>query len=47
MEGRHAVELANAIVLSSAEGREVNLPLDRLVYSRFIHDQISKRALGK
>jgi dTDP-4-amino-4,6-dideoxygalactose transaminase/predicted dehydrogenase len=47
MEGRHAVELANAIVLSSAEGREVNLPLDRLVYSRFIHGQISKRALGK
>ena len=34
-EGRNAVELANAMLLSSAEGTAVRLPLDRQKYSAF------------
>ena len=39
-EGRDAVELANAITLSSAERREVDLPLDRASYSSFIASKL-------
>jgi len=39
-EGRDAVELANAIILSSAERREVDLPLDRASYSSFIASKL-------
>ena len=35
VEGRNAVELANAMLLSSAEGTAVRLPLDRQKYSAF------------
>jgi predicted dehydrogenase/dTDP-4-amino-4,6-dideoxygalactose transaminase len=39
-DGRDAVELANAIVLSSAERRELDLPLDRAAYSGFIEAKL-------
>ena len=39
-EGRDAVELANAIILSSAERRELDLPLDREAYSSFIEAKV-------
>ena len=32
-EGRNAVELANAMLLSSAQGTSISLPLDRQQYS--------------
>lgn len=35
-EGRNAVELANAMLLSSAQGTSVSLPLDRQQYSEFM-----------
>jgi predicted dehydrogenase len=35
-EAADAVELASAILLSSANGGSVNLPLDRIAYDRFI-----------
>ena len=35
-EGRDAVELANAIVLSSVRGESVELPLKRGDYAEFI-----------
>ena len=35
-EGRNAVELANAMLLSSAQGSAVTLPLDREKYSEFM-----------
>ncbi len=35
-EGINAVELANAMLLSSAEGTAIHLPLDRRQYSEFI-----------
>ena len=40
-EGRNAVELANAMLLSSAEGTAVRLPLDRQKYSEFIEKMLS------
>jgi dTDP-4-amino-4,6-dideoxygalactose transaminase/predicted dehydrogenase len=40
-EGRNAVELANAMLLSSAEGTAVSLPLDRHKYSKFIERMLS------
>jgi predicted dehydrogenase len=39
-EGRYAVELANAILLSSYEGRKLELPLSRSAYSSFIDSRI-------
>jgi len=39
-EGRNAVELANAITLSSALGREVKIPLNRSDYDGFIKAKI-------
>jgi len=41
-EGRNAVELANAMLLSSAQGTTVRLPLDREQYSHFIEKMISR-----
>jgi len=41
-EGRNAVELANAMLLSSAEGTPVRLPLDRRQYSEFIEKMMSR-----
>jgi predicted dehydrogenase len=41
-EGRNAVELANAMLLSSAEGTAVRLPLDRQQYSDFIEKMLSR-----
>jgi dTDP-4-amino-4,6-dideoxygalactose transaminase/predicted dehydrogenase len=38
-EGRNAVELANAIILSSAEKRELDLPIDRVSYTSFIESR--------
>jgi len=35
-EAANAVELANAILLSSANGHSVNLPIDRTAYDAFI-----------
>jgi predicted dehydrogenase len=39
-EGRNAVELANAMLLSSARGTSVTLPLDRGQYSEFIEKML-------
>ena len=39
-EGRNAVELANAMLLSSAQGSAVSLPLDRQQYSEFIEKML-------
>ena len=39
-EGRDAVELANAMLLSSAEGTAVSLPLDRQKYSEFMEKML-------
>jgi predicted dehydrogenase/dTDP-4-amino-4,6-dideoxygalactose transaminase len=41
-EGRNSVELANAIILSSARGASVSLPLDRAEYTRFIEKRIAQ-----
>ena len=40
-EGRNTVELANAMMLSSALGREISLPLDRKQYSDFIQSKLA------
>ncbi len=40
-EGRNTVELANAMMLSSALGREIKLPLDRKQYTEFIEAKLS------
>ena len=39
-EGLYAVELANAMLLSSAEGTAIRLPLDRRQYSKFIETKM-------
>jgi predicted dehydrogenase len=41
-EAASAVELANAILLSSASGRSVNLPIDRTAYEAFISAKIGR-----
>ncbi|HEX6044652.1 MAG TPA: DegT/DnrJ/EryC1/StrS family aminotransferase [Pyrinomonadaceae bacterium] len=41
-EGRNAVELANAMLLSSARGTSVTLPLDRQQYSEFIEKKLAQ-----
>ena len=41
-EGRDAVELANAIVLSSVRRETVNLPLKRGDYAQFISEMTSR-----
>lgn len=41
-EGRNAVELANAMTLSSARGTAVSLPLNRAEYTEFIERQLSE-----
>ena len=43
-EGRNAVELANAMLLSSAEGTAVRLPLDRQQYADFMEKMLSREA---
>jgi dTDP-4-amino-4,6-dideoxygalactose transaminase/predicted dehydrogenase len=40
-EGRNAVELANAIILSSFRGEEVDLPLNRVDYDQFVSFKIN------
>jgi|GEM_PF-30919 len=44
-EGLRTVELANAMMLSSHLGREISLPVDRRLYSDFIHGKIGGVAL--
>lgn len=39
-EGRNAVELANAMLLSSAQGSSVSLPLDRQQYAEFMEKML-------
>src|SRR5687767_824366 len=39
-EGRNAVELANAMLLSSVQGTSVSLPLDRQQYSEFMEKML-------
>jgi len=39
-EGRNAVELANAMLLSSAQRSAVTLPLDREQYSEFMEKML-------
>jgi dTDP-4-amino-4,6-dideoxygalactose transaminase/predicted dehydrogenase len=39
-QGRDAVELANAILLSSELGQEVRLPLDRAAYDKFMANKL-------
>jgi predicted dehydrogenase len=54
-EGIHSVELANAIVFSSAQNRAVELPLDADAYEKFLQSKIAtsrfktgaKRSPGK
>jgi hypothetical protein len=46
-EARDAVELANAIVLSSNERRELELPLDRSGYAAFIEKKINLATASK
>jgi predicted dehydrogenase len=41
-EGRNAVELANAMLLSSAQGSSVSLPLDRQQYSEFMEKKLAQ-----
>lgn len=41
-EGRNAVELANAMLLSSAQGTSVSLPLDRQQYSEFMEKMLGR-----
>lgn len=41
-EGRNAVELANAMLLSSAQGTSVSLPLDRRQYSEFMEKMLGR-----
>jgi hypothetical protein len=41
-EGRNAVELANAMLLSSALGTTIRLPLDRQQYSDFMEKMVGK-----
>jgi dTDP-4-amino-4,6-dideoxygalactose transaminase/predicted dehydrogenase len=41
-EGRNAVELANAMLLSSAQGATIRLPLDREQYSDFMEKMLGK-----
>ena len=41
-EGRNAVELANAMLLSSALGTAVQLPLDRRAYEDFVEQHLSR-----
>jgi dTDP-4-amino-4,6-dideoxygalactose transaminase/predicted dehydrogenase len=43
-EGRNAVELVNAMLLSSAAHRAVSIPLDREEYTRFMQEKVSLRA---
>jgi predicted dehydrogenase len=39
-DGRNAVEIANAIILSSSRHQEVRLPLNRAAYDEFIRNKI-------
>jgi predicted dehydrogenase len=41
-EGRNAVELANAMLLSSARGTSVSLPLDRQQYAEFMEKMLGR-----
>ena len=41
-EGLNAVELANAMLLSSTQGTTIHLPLDRLAYSEFMEKMLGK-----
>lgn len=41
-EGRNAVELANAMLLSSAQGTSISLPLDRQQYSEFMEKMLGR-----
>lgn len=41
-EGRNAVELANAMLLSSAQGTSVSLPLDRQQYAEFMEKMLGQ-----
>jgi predicted dehydrogenase len=45
-EGRHAVELANAMILSSARGAAVTLPIDREEYTRLMGRLMNGEASG-
>ena len=41
-EGRNAVELANAMILSSVRGETVTLPLNREAYSQFVEKMMGR-----
>jgi len=41
-EGRNAVELANAMILSSVRGGTVTLPLDRVAYDELIEEMMGR-----
>jgi predicted dehydrogenase len=44
--GRQSVELANAMILSSARGQEVKLPINRREYDR-LYDYLCRRGAGR
>ncbi len=46
-EGIHSVELANAILYSSLEGRTLNLPLDSAAYERKLNQLIAESKFEK
>jgi predicted dehydrogenase len=41
-EGRNAVELANAMLLSSAKGTAIHLPLDRQAYTDYMEKMLGR-----
>lgn len=45
-EGRVSLEIVNAIILSSFEGKPVRIPIDRGTYERLIKEELGKRVLG-
>lgn len=46
-EGIHSVELANAMIFSSFEGRTIDLPLNAKAYERFLKKKISSSTFKK
>ncbi|MEM2588080.1 MAG: hypothetical protein QXV23_07270, partial [Candidatus Bathyarchaeia archaeon] len=42
-EGKVSLEIVNAIILSSFEGRSVSIPIDREAYERLIKEKLGAR----
>lgn len=46
-EGKNSIEITNAIILSSAEKRRVELPLDEAAFERLFTDLVAESSAGK